>query len=45
MRQLGIVLLFLLPASHAIACAPAPQNGERVAVVEESAVIIWDPLQ
>lgn len=26
-----------------MACAPAPPAGERVAVVEESAVIVWEP--
>lgn len=33
----------LLGSREAAACAPAPHAGERVAVLEESAVIIWDP--
>ena len=30
-------------ASAAIACAPAPRAGDQIYVVEESALIIWDP--
>jgi Uncharacterized protein conserved in bacteria (DUF2330) len=29
-------------AAVAIACAPAPHAGDEIAVVEESAVIVWD---
>ena len=37
------VLAVLLCPGDASACAPAPRAGERVDVVEESAVIVWDP--
>ncbi len=37
------VLAALLCSREALACAPAPHPGERIAVVEESAVIIWEP--
>ena len=30
-------------AGVAIACAPAPHANDRVYVIEESAVIVWDP--
>lgn len=33
----------LLCSRDVLACAPAPHAGEFVAVVEESAVIIWEP--
>ena len=33
----------LLCSRDVLACAPAPHAGERVYVVEESAVIIWEP--
>jgi hypothetical protein len=37
MKSVMIVL-----AAVAIACAPAPHAGDEIAVVEESAVIVWD---
>src|SRR5687768_6694699 len=42
----SIVLTLILAisgASHLFACAPAPHAGERIDVVEEAAVIVWDP--
>jgi len=45
MRARGAILLFVMiaAASAALACAPAPRDGEHVDIVEESAVIVWDP--
>lgn len=37
------VLAALLCSRELVACAPAPHAGERIAIVEESAVIIWEP--
>jgi hypothetical protein len=37
------VLAALFCSREAMACAPAPHAGERINVVEESAVIIWEP--
>ncbi|HEY6138553.1 MAG TPA: DUF2330 domain-containing protein [Thermoanaerobaculia bacterium] len=34
--------LLIALAAVAIACAPAPHAGDEIAVVEESAVIVWD---
>ncbi|HKR62311.1 MAG TPA: DUF2330 domain-containing protein [Thermoanaerobaculia bacterium] len=42
MRHIAAVIL-LAGASRVFACAPAPRAGEEVRVVEESAVIVWDP--
>src|SRR5687768_6846630 len=42
----SIVLTLILAISGAsplFACAPAPHAGERIDVVEEAAVIVWDP--
>ncbi|HYR27556.1 MAG TPA: DUF2330 domain-containing protein [Thermoanaerobaculia bacterium] len=38
----GLVVL-LLCSREALACAPAPRMNERVDVVEEAAVIVWEP--
>ena len=38
-----ILILAISGASPLFACAPAPHAGERVDVVEEAAVIVWDP--
>lgn len=40
---LTVTLAALLCSREAAACAPAPREGERVNVAEESAVIVWDP--
>ena len=36
-------MLIVLAARTAFACAPAPRTGEEIAIIEESAVIVWDP--
>lgn len=42
--RLGVALaIFTVAAGSAMACAPAPHVGEQVAIVEESAIIQWDP--
>ena len=38
-----LILAIVAAAQTAIACAPAPHAGEDVDIVEESAVIEWDP--
>lgn len=38
---IAVVLSFL--ARSAFACAPAPHAGDEIAIVEESALIVWDP--
>lgn len=38
-----LMILAIAGASPVFACAPAPHAGEWVDVVEESAVIAWDP--
>jgi len=44
MRRGAILLLAVIGAAQpAFACAPAPHAGEEVNVVEESAVIVWEP--
>lgn len=43
MRHALIAAVLIAGASRAFACAPAPHAGERIDVVEESAVIVWDP--
>lgn len=43
MRKLAVLLLLAAGARDAHACAPAPHAGEKIAVVEESAAIIWEP--
>lgn len=37
------VLVALSCSPELLACAPAPRSGERIDVVEESALIVWDP--
>ena len=37
------MLAALLWSRELLACAPAPHPGQHIAVVEESAVIIWEP--
>jgi Uncharacterized protein conserved in bacteria (DUF2330) len=36
-------LVIIVLALVALACAPAPHAGDEIAIVEESAVIVWDP--
>jgi hypothetical protein len=44
-QRAAAVLISLIAAAPPIfACAPAPHAGEQVAIVEESAVIQWDPV-
>jgi hypothetical protein len=43
MCKLAVLLLLAAGAREALACAPAPHAGETIAVVEESAAIIWEP--
>lgn len=38
-----LLILAIAGASPVFACAPAPHAGEMVNVVEEAAVIVWDP--
>jgi len=38
-----ILILAISGASPLFACAPAPHAGERIDVVEEATVIVWDP--
>lgn len=38
-----LFLLAIAVASPVLACAPAPRAGERIDVVEETAIIVWDP--
>ncbi len=43
-RAAALVLLTVIGgANPAFACAPAPHAGDRVYVVEESALILWEP--
>src|SRR5947209_5762901 len=35
--------VIIVLALVALACAPAPHAGDEIAIVEESAVIVWDP--
>lgn len=42
-HKAAAAVLLLVGVRAAWACAPAPHAGDRVAVVEESAVIIWEP--
>ena len=43
-RAAALLIITILAATPPIlACAPAPHAGERVDIVEESAVIQWDP--
>ena len=39
----SFVFVALLCSRELLACAPAPAAGERIAVIEESAVIVWEP--
>lgn len=41
--MLAALLASTASSREALACAPAPRAGERVDVVEESALIIWEP--
>jgi hypothetical protein len=43
MRSIAAMLVVVCVARGAFACAPAPHAGEHIDVVEESAVIVWDP--
>jgi hypothetical protein len=36
-------IVIIVLALVALACAPAPHAGDEIAIVEESAVIVWDP--
>jgi hypothetical protein len=42
-RAAALLIAMIAAAAPAFACAPAPHNGERVDIVDESAVIQWDP--
>jgi hypothetical protein len=42
MRTL-LAVLAIAVASPTLACAPAPHAGERIDIVEETALIVWDP--
>jgi len=42
-RGAALLIATVAAASPVLACAPAPRSGEQVAIVEESAVIQWDP--
>ncbi|PYQ26930.1 MAG: hypothetical protein DMF56_22400 [Acidobacteria bacterium] len=42
--RFGVALaVFTIAAADIFACAPAPHAGENVAIVEESAIIQWNP--
>jgi len=43
MRNVFIAILLGVFARTAFACAPAPHAGDEIAIVEESALIVWDP--
>ena len=43
MRNACIAFLICVFARAAFACAPAPHAGDEIAIVEESALIVWDP--
>lgn len=44
MRTLALVFVcLLLAAGPSFGCAPAPRAGDEVAIVEEAALIVWDP--
>ena len=44
MHKLAVLLLLAAGGVRdAHACAPAPHAGEKIAVVEESAAIVWEP--
>jgi len=38
-----LVLVVMLVARSAYPCAPAPPQGQEVAIADEEAVIVWDP--
>ena len=42
-KSIVFLILAIAGASPVFACAPAPHAGERIDIVEESAVIVWDP--
>ncbi|HYC89183.1 MAG TPA: DUF2330 domain-containing protein [Thermoanaerobaculia bacterium] len=43
MHKIAVLLLLAGGVRDAHACAPAPHAGETIAVVEESAAIVWEP--
>jgi len=43
MRNIFVAILLCVFARTMFACAPAPHAGDEIAIVEESALIIWDP--
>ena len=43
MHRRAAALMIVLAARAAIACAPAPHEFDHVDVVEETAIIAWDP--
>ena len=43
MRNACIAFLLCVFARTTFACAPAPHAGDEIAIVEESALIVWDP--
>ena len=42
-RTAILLIVTIAAANHILACAPAPHAGERIDIVEESAVIEWNP--
>jgi hypothetical protein len=43
MRNACLAILLCVFARTTFACAPAPHAGDEIAIVEESALIVWDP--
>ncbi len=43
MRNISVAILLCVFARTAWPCAPAPHAGDEIAIVEESALIVWDP--
>lgn len=43
-HRVALLLIVAITLARSLfACAPAPHAGEQIDVVEESAVIVWDP--
>ena len=42
-RVAAVLILIAIGGPRSFGCAPAPSKDERIDVVEESAVIVWDP--
>ena len=43
MKNRIAAIALCLVAKASFACAPAPYAGDEIAIVEESALIVWDP--